>query len=286
MRIAVLHFSHETVTFLANDTTLADFTYPGSPAKGDAVLAMQPRDYIGGFVQVAREYADVELVGIESPGFPVTGTGSGWITEEAFETFVGKMIAELNESGPWDGAYLAVHGAMGARGVMRPEAELARRVRAAIGSTAIIAATFDPHGNEDEEFLKYADMAFTVKYFPHYDGHLQGQRAARQMVRAIRGTYKPEAVTVKVPIISPTVLQWTGASPWSDLVQRALTWEAREPDAYVNVFFGFPWSDVPDVGMCIQAMTNGNKKLAQTIADDMAAFAWRKRHELLHRAVQ
>ena len=60
MRIAVLHFSHETVTFLANDTTLADFTYPGSPAKGDAVLAMQPRDYIGGFVQVAREYADVE----------------------------------------------------------------------------------------------------------------------------------------------------------------------------------------------------------------------------------
>lgn len=282
MRIAVLHFSHETVTFLANDTTLADFTYPGSPATGDAVLAMQPRDYIGGFVQVAREYSDVELVGIESPGFPVTGTGSGWITQEAFETFVGKMIAELKAGGPWDGAYLAVHGAMGARGVMRPEAELARRVREAIGPKAIIAATFDPHGNEDEEFLRHADMAFTVKYFPHYDGHLQGQRAARQMVRAIRGTYVPETVTIKVPIISPTVLQWTGASPWSDLVQRALTWEAREPDAYVNVFFGFPWSDVPDVGMCIQAMTNGNARLAKAIADDMAAFAWRKRHELLH----
>jgi hypothetical protein len=30
LRIAVLHFSHETVTFLANDTTLADFIYPGS----------------------------------------------------------------------------------------------------------------------------------------------------------------------------------------------------------------------------------------------------------------
>lgn len=282
MRIAVLHFSHETVTFLANDTTLADFTYPGSPAKGDAVLAMQPRDYIGGFVQVAREYADVELVGIESPGFPVTGTGSGWITEEAFETFVGTMIAELKASGPWDGAYLAVHGAMGARGVARPEAELARRVREAIGPTAIIAATFDPHGNEDEEFLIHADMAFTVKYFPHYDGHLQGQRAARQLVRAIRGTYKPATVTIKVPIISPTVLQWTGASPWSDLVQRALTWEAREPDAFVNVFFGFPWSDVPDVGMCIQAMTNANPTLAQTIADDMAQFAWRRRHDLLH----
>jgi microcystin degradation protein MlrC len=282
MRIAVLHFSHETVTFLANDTTLADFTYAGSPAKGEAVLAMQPRDYIGGFVQVAREYPDVELVGIESPGFPVTGTGSGWITEEAFETFVGKMIAELNATGPWDGAYLAVHGAMGARGVARPEAELAKRVRAAIGPKAIIAGTFDPHGNEDEEFLRHADMAFCVKYFPHYDAHLQGQRAARQLVRAIRGAYRPATVTIKVPIISPTVLQWTGASPWSDLVQRALTWEAREPDAYVNVFFGFPWSDVPDVGMCIQAMTNGDPALAQRIADDMADFTWRKRHELLN----
>ena len=40
IRIAVLHFSHETVTFLKNDTTLEDFTYPGSPAKGEALLAM------------------------------------------------------------------------------------------------------------------------------------------------------------------------------------------------------------------------------------------------------
>ena len=191
------------------------------------------------------------------------------------------MIAELTAEGPWDGVYLAVHGAMAARGIARPEAELARRVREVVGPKAIIVGTFDPHGNEDAEFLKHADMAFTVKYFPHYDGHLQGQRAARQMVRAITGAYKPATVTIKVPIISPTVLQWTGAAPWSDLIQRALTWEAREPDAYVNVFFGFPWSDVPDVGMCIQAMTNGDAKLAQTIADDMAAYAWRRRHELL-----
>ena len=33
IRIAVLHFSHETVTFLRNDTTIDDFIYPGSPAR-------------------------------------------------------------------------------------------------------------------------------------------------------------------------------------------------------------------------------------------------------------
>jgi microcystin degradation protein MlrC len=127
-------------------------------------------------------------------------------------------------------------------------------------------------------------MAFTVKYFPHYDSHLQGQRAARMLVRAIRGDYKPATVTVKVPIISPTVLQWTGASPWMDMVQRALVWEAREPDVYVNVFFGFPFADVPDVGLTFQVMTNGDPALARKVADDMSSWAWRRRKELLNTA--
>ncbi len=282
IRIAVLYFGHETVTFLKNDTTLDDFIYKGSPAKGEALLAHDPKFYMGGFVKVAREYDEVELVGIESPLWPKTGTASGWITSEAYETFLGKMIAELKAGGKWDGVYLSLHGAMGVRGVAKPEADIARRVREVVGREAFIVGTFDPHGNEDEEFLAAADMAFCVKYFPHYDMHLQGERAARMLVRAIRGDYKPATVTVKVPIISPTVLQWTGASPWMDLVQRALTWEAREPDVYVNLFFGFPFADVPDVGMTVQVLTNGDPALARKVADDMALFAWRHREALLN----
>jgi microcystin degradation protein MlrC len=281
VRIAVLHFSHETVTFLENDTTLEDFIYPGSPCKGEALLNSDPKSYMGGFVKMAREFDGVELVGIESPLWPKTYTGSGWVTRQAYETFAGKMIAEINADKPFNGVYLCLHGAMGVRGIPRPEAELARRVREAVGPNVSIAATFDLHGNEDDEFLKYADMAFAVKYFPHYDGYLQGERAARTLVRAIRGDYKPAHVTVKVPIISPTVVQWTGASPWMDLVQRALVWEAREPDVYVNVFFGFPFADVPDVGMTLQVLTNGNPELAAKIGRDLAETAWRQRKALL-----
>lgn len=281
MRIAVLQFSHETVTFLNNDTTVEDFIYPGSPMKDEALLSHDPKAYMGGFVKVACEYADVELVGIESPGWPKTGTGSGWVTPEAFERFTGRMVEELETRGPFDGAYLCIHGAMGVRGIARPEAELAKRVRAAIGPKAFIAATFDPHANEDAEFLRHADMAFCAKYFPHYDMHLQGERAARMLVRAIRGDYQPTTVTVKVPIITATVLQWTGASPWMDLVQRALTWEAREPDVYVNFMFGFPFADVPDAGMTVQVMTDGKPELAKRIADDMAQAAWQRRAALV-----
>ena len=112
IRIAVLNFVHETVTFLPNDTTLDDFVHDGSPARGEALLAWEPRSYMGGFVKVAREHAGVELVGIESPLWPRTGTGSGWITTQAYEHFVGRMIAELEHGGKWHGVYLALHGAM------------------------------------------------------------------------------------------------------------------------------------------------------------------------------
>src|SRR6201995_5259354 len=281
IRIAVLHFAHETVTFLKNDTTLDDFIYQGSPAKGEALLKAYPKSYMGGFVKMAREFDGVELVGIESPLWPKTYMGSGWVTEEAFEALTGKMIEGLNAEGPFDGVYLSLHGAMAVRGVPRPEAELARRVRAAVGATAMIAATFDLHGNEDDEFLKHADMGFAVKYFPHYDEYLQGERAARMLVRAMRGDYKPVHAVRKVPVVTATVRMWTGAAPWMDLSLRALVWEAGKTDAYVNVFFGFPFADVPDIGITVQVMTNNNPKLAEEIARDIADLAWRKREALL-----
>jgi microcystin degradation protein MlrC len=115
MRIGVLHFSHETVTFLKNDTTLEDFIYPGSPAKGEALLKFDPKSYMGGFVKMAREFDGVELVGIESPLWPKTYTGSGWVTRDAYETLVGRMIAEINASEPFKGIYLCLHGAMAVR---------------------------------------------------------------------------------------------------------------------------------------------------------------------------
>jgi microcystin degradation protein MlrC len=69
-----------------------------------------------------------------------------------------------------------------------------------------------------------------------------------------------------------------------DLVQRALVWEAREPDLYMNVFFGFPFADVPDVGMTVQTMTNGKSELARKAAEDVATWAWRRREALLNTA--
>jgi microcystin degradation protein MlrC len=166
---------------------------------------------------------------------------------------------------------------MAVRDVPRPEAEIARRFREVVGPDVPIVATFDLHGNEDEEFLRVADGSFVTKNFPHYDSWYQGERAATYLRRVMRGEYRPVRVTKKVPVVTATVLQWTGASPVMDVMARARRWEDQYPGVFVSVFLGFPWSDVPDIGTTVQVMTNGDSALAEAAATDVARLIWRVR---------
>ncbi len=276
LRVAVATFSHETCTFCpGGDATVEDWTRLGPPIGGADLL--ESGGYIGGFVRQARDYGDIEMIGLTSPDEVFGGSSRSWNTRETFEHFMALMLADLEAAMPVDGVYLALHGAMAVREIPRPEAEIARRFREVVGPDVPIVGTFDLHGNEDREFLEWANFAFVTKRYPHYDAGLQGERAARALHRTMRGTYRPTTATRKPGVITPTVLQWTGAPPSSQIMERARRWEARSPDAYVSVFYGFPWSDVPDVGATVHVMTNDDQELADRIADDMDAFIWRVR---------
>ncbi len=279
LRFAVMTFSHETCTFCpGGDSGIEAWTRIRPPYKGDEVLSAG--SYIDGFVRAAEEYSDVELVGLESPAGVWGGSSASWTTEEAFDHFMDRMLDDLREAMPVDGVYLALHGAMAVRNIPRPEAEIARRFREVVGTDVAIVGSFDLHANEDEEFLRWADMAFITKRYPHYDSGLQGDRSLRALVRIARGLYKPTTATRKPGVITPTVVQWTGRSPSMDIMERARRWESREKDVYVSVAYGFPWSDVPDVGATVHVMTNNDRELAERIADDMSDFIWRVREDL------
>jgi microcystin degradation protein MlrC len=277
-RVAVARFSHETCTFCpGGDPGIEDWTHSGPPHQGDEVLGASA--YVRGFAHQAREFGDIEMIGLSSPRGVFGGTSRSWNQEEAFDHFVGQMIEELREAMPVDGVYLSLHGAMAVRNIARPEAEMARRFREVVGPDVPIVGTFDLHGNEDEEFLRWADGSFVTKRFPHYDAWRQGERAARYLRSVMRGTYTPTTAVRRPPILTGTVLQWTGQSPLMNVMERARRWEDREAGAFVNVFLGFPWSDVPTLGTSIHVMTNGDQELADEIADDMAEFIWRVRSD-------
>ena len=185
IRIAVLNFAHETVTFLPNDTTLADFVYDGSPARGEALLAWEPQILHGrlreggaracrrraGRHRIAALAQDRHRLGLDhAGGLRALSRPDDRRARRRREMATASISPSMAR---W--ACAAWRG---------PRPSIARRVREVVGRDAFIAGTFDPHGNEDAEFLRQADFAFCAKYFPHYDSHLQGERAARMLIRA------------------------------------------------------------------------------------------------------
>jgi microcystin degradation protein MlrC len=273
IRIAVATFSHETCTFCPRPTTIEDWEFYGPPTRE---LFGSNQGYIGGFKRMCDEYGGIELVGILSPRGARGGSSGSWITTEAFDKYSGLIVDDLKQAGHLDGVFLALHGAMAVTGIPKPEAELVRRVREVVGDIPIMV-TLDLHANEDHELSDAADAVFIIKRYPHYDTTLIGERAARVMIKTVRGLYKPTMATRKPGVITPSVYQGTGVSPAMEIMERARRWECQYPDTYVSVAFGFAYADVPDVGATIMVVTNNNQKLADRIADDMSDYIWRRR---------
>ncbi|MDH5367214.1 MAG: M81 family metallopeptidase [Cyclobacteriaceae bacterium] len=273
-RVAVIKYQHETCTFCpGGDTKIEDWT------EVSAEEVLKSGSFIKGFVHSANNFDNVELIGINSPNSVFGGSSRSWNTKESFEHFMNIIIEDLKSKMPVQGVYLALHGAMAVRDVPRPEAEIAKRVREVVGDNVPIAGSFDLHGNEDEEFLKWSNAAFVTKRYPHYDAFIQGGRSANFIYRSMKGNYVATTATRKPPVLTATVLQWTGQSPSMDIMERARRWEARQKDTYVSVFYGFPWSDVPDIGATVHVITNNDQQLADSIANDMADFIWRVRED-------
>jgi microcystin degradation protein MlrC len=276
IRIGVATFSHETCTFCPEPTGVAEWEFYGPPVRGDAVFRLD--SYIRGFVDASREYPGVETVGILSPRGSKGGSSGSWLTREAFDKYSYGIANDLKQQGPFDGVFLALHGAMAVTGVPKPEAEIVRRVRAVVGTTPIYV-TLDLHANEDRDLTDAADAVFIIKRYPHYDASLQGERALRVMLRQIHGTYKPTMATRKPGVLTPSVFQGTATSPSMEIMERARIWEERTRDAYVSVAYGFAYADVPDIGATVMVLTNNDQALADRIAQDMSDFIWKKRED-------
>jgi microcystin degradation protein MlrC len=273
IRIAVATFSHETCTFAPKPTTIEDWEYFGPPT-ADIIDTFS--GYIGGFRRMCDEFGGVELIGITSPRSARGGSSGSWNTTEAFDKYTHLMAEDLKKAGHLDGLFLALHGAMAVTGIPKPEAEIVRRLRNVVGRIPIMV-TLDLHANEDHELSDAADAVFIIKRYPHYDTALIGERAARVMIKTIRGDYIPTMATRKPGVITPSVLQGTGVSPAMEIMERARRWECQHRDVYVSVAFGFAYADVPDAGATVMVVTNNDHGLADRIANDMSDYIWRNR---------
>lgn len=269
VRIAIASFAMETCTFCPRRTDIEHFEHYGSPYEGEALLRSGAANK--GFVRAAQEYRDTELVGVYAVRDPLGGSMGSWVTRRAFEKYAGEIVDRLARIEGLDAVYLPLHGGMAVEGIARPEAELVRRIKARLGDIPV-AVTLDLHANEDEVLAEQADIVLIVKRFPHYDFNLMGERAARLLIRTVRGTYDPVLEVRRPGIAFATVYGGTHQGLPRDMMERARRWENRKADVYVSVAMGFPFADVLDMGMSIFVQANGDRELASEIADDMMDY--------------
>ncbi|MFO8059813.1 MAG: M81 family metallopeptidase [Bacillota bacterium] len=277
MRIGVASFSHETCTFCPDPTTIERLE-PGARRGRDVLDSTRGiPSYINGFIEAA-EAERAELVPILAVGM-APGPYTSWLDTECFDKYAGEIAQGLAEAGDLDGVLLALHGAMAVRDVLKPEAEIVRRVRGAVGEVPIMV-TLDLHANEDRELTDASDAVFVIKTYPHIDSEETGMIAARAMIETIRGEFIPTQALRKPGIVSASIYQASGYHPMKVLYDRCREWEERDEVRCVSVAPGYAYADVPDIGMSVIAVTHDDLSLAEEIAGDISRRAWELKEAL------
>ena len=277
MRVAIAGFELESVSFLPNPTTLADFRR--REARGEEVISSHrgTNRVIGGFVKVC-EAEGVEMIGIVSSGAGAAAAA----TDEAFDHYCKEICEGIAKvKGRIDGVLLCLHGAMTTVTRTDPDADIVREVRRIVGKRMPIVLGLDYHGNLDGETLKHCDALFGYHYSPHTDMGETGERAARCLVRMLRGEIKPVMAIAKPGVMVPSIFSATNLHPLADIVAESLELPKRFPGLIdVTVFAGFSYADVPNCGFSVVAVTDGDRALADRIVNGLSDTIHGLRHQL------
>jgi microcystin degradation protein MlrC len=281
LRVAVLGFHHESNTFAPVPASLERFL-AGGVTEGDALVTRyaSSRATLAGFLEI------VDLDGVECvPLVHADLNPMGTITEEAFEHLVRRMIAALVDGGPWDVVLLALHGAAVAAHQLDADGEIIARVRAAIGPDVVVGVALDMHANVSRRMIEHCDVLNTYLTNPHVDARERAREIADLALATARGSVRPVIRIETPPLVIGILQQGTSDFPMRHLIDLAAQLGERDGVLSVSVVEGFPYADVPEMGMSFLAVTDGDDALASDIAARLAREAWELRNEFVGAAV-
>lgn len=206
----------------------------------------------------------------------------GYVERKSFETALDTLVQQLKTAQPkFDGVILALHGAMVVDGYPHGDAEVVRRVRAAMGKQFPIVVTHDFHANVSEEIVEHSDVLITYKENPHVDTKERGIQAATIISGMIRGEVRPVQAIVKPPMIVNIIYQNTFAEPYKPVTDESRRLEASNPRILAaSVPGGYQWADVPAMGPSAIVVTDNDVQLAEREAQRLSDMLWAMRSRL------
>jgi microcystin degradation protein MlrC len=281
LRIAYGRINQETNAFSPVPTTVEDFRalhFVEGPAL--AALCGRGRHEVEGMIRNAELSGFVRATGavgwgrIETvPLLSAWAMPSGPLTEEAYLALRDRIVESLSRAGPVEGVFLALHGAMRARGATPdPEEGFLSAVREVVGPDVRIAATFDLHGLLTPGKADPLTAAYRTN--PHRDLARTGYRAGALLVRALLGEIHPTSTWRSLPMVLGGGKTLDFLPPMRSLFRRMRAMERTRGVLSASLFLCHVWNDSPDLGWSVHVSTDGEPELA----DELAERAWEVRH--------
>ena len=284
VRIAYGRLFHEANAYSPVPTTLEDFERlhlvsgdaleRASSLRGVELKSFMPHAELTGFRQAMRLAGGVTCVPLES-SMAVPG---GPLTRECFDLLVGRLLDRIEHALPLDGVYLALHGSMQVEDLAEaPEAQLLRRVRELIGPKVKLAVSYDLHANLSEGLVAPVDVLVAYRSNPHWDLAPTGFRAGRRLVGVLRGEIAPVHAWRKLPMVlgGGTTIDFVAPMRGVFRFMRKLERDPRVVSA--SLFMVHPYTDAEKIGWAVHVCTNGDRALAEELADRLADRAWQMR---------
>jgi microcystin degradation protein MlrC len=268
-RILFAGLFHETHTFLAEETTRADF----SIALGEAIHAKEgDGSPTAGFLLFAKEKRWNVLPTIDARAMP-----GGTVTEEVVDLFWREFSERATAflAGGVDAIFLVLHGAMVSQGHLDVEGEVLERIRGLPGAENLpLFAVLDLHANISPRMVRFADCLVTYRANPHTDAAYTAQRTAELLDRCLATGHRPRTALRNVPIVWTPPGTGTSTDPMLTLTLMAAKAETENGIWAISVAAGFSFADTPDTGVAILACGVADETQLRAAAETLAAKAW------------
>jgi microcystin degradation protein MlrC len=266
-RIAIAGLGIESSTFSPAQTEEEAF----HAKTGDEIFSVYPFMHEDSTARQRAEWVPT-LRGKSLPG--------GIVTREAYESLVGKTLSMLEASGPYDGLFFDIHGAMSVVGLGDPEGDLIKRIREVVGTETIISTCMDLHGNVSETLAAHTDLMTCYRMAPHEDAMESKQRAVENLLDRIEsGKGKPAyKAWIPVPILLPGEKTSTRIDPGKSLYAKVAPAAEREGIIDAAIWVGYAWADEPR-NHAVVMVTGDDQQQVSSAAEELAQSFWEVRSE-------
>lgn len=271
-RILIGAMKQETATFNPWPTRSEDFRVHRGPQIEPAYAGTETE--IAGALEVFRDAHDqIEII----PTIAAAAISGGPVAHGDLERLLGEIVDDIRRHRDRvDAAFFALHGAMTGETEDDPEGRLLSEARRILGARPIVAS-LDLHAVLTQRMIDAADMLPAFHTYPHVDHHQTGVRAARNLLRLLRGEVRPTTARVKLPMLVRGDELITATGRFGEAMRMCQAIERSPGGLAAGVFIGNPFTDVPELQSNVLITTDNDLRLAEAEARRIAEFMWDNR---------